>query len=113
MECNSYGGFTMPELASRVAGLMRLGQGLGELPHVIDRTGLAGAFDFKLRFHLQLMNPRMAAAVPSDGSAGDPLGDNMSSLTRALDQVGLALRKTTEPVDVIVIDKVEKVPLPN
>ena len=113
MECDSYGGFTMAELASQVAGLMRLGQGLRELPHVIDRTGLAGAFDFKLRFHLQLMGAAMAAALPSDGSAGDPLGDNMSSLTSGLDRLGLALRKTTEPVDVIVIDKVDRVPLPN
>ena len=55
----------------------------------------------------------MAATLPADGSAGDPLGDNMSSLTRTLDQLGLALRKTTEPLDVIVIDKVERVPLPN
>lgn len=113
MECDSYGGFTMAELASQVAGLLRLGQGLRELPHVIDRTGLAGAFDFKLRFHLQLMSPAMAAAAPSDGSASDPLGDNMSSLTSGLDQLGLALRKTTEPLDVIVIDKVERAPLPN
>jgi uncharacterized protein (TIGR03435 family) len=113
MECDSYGGFTMAELASQVAGLMRLGQGLPQLPHVIDRTGLAGAFDFKLRFHLQLMSPAMAGAVSSNGSAGDPLGDNMSSLTSGLDQLGLSLRKTMEPLDVIVIDKAERVPLPN
>lgn len=112
MECDSYGGYTMTELASQLAGLMRLGQGLRELPHVIDRTGLAGPFDFKLKFHLQLMSPAMAAAVPADG-ASDPLGDNMSSLTRALDQLGLALRKTTEPADVIVIDKADRAPLPN
>ncbi len=113
MECDSYGGYTMPELASQLAGLIRLGQGIRDSPHVVDRTGLAGAFDFKLRFHLQLMNPQMAVALPSDGSAGDPLGDNMSSLTRALDQLGLSLRKTTESLDVIVIDKVERVPLAN
>jgi uncharacterized protein (TIGR03435 family) len=103
----------MAELAQKVAGLMKLGQGLSETPPVIDRTGLEGVFDFKFRFRIQLMNPRMAAAVPSDGSASDPLGDNMSSLTRGLDQLGLALRKTTEPLDVTVIDKVERVPLPN
>lgn len=55
MECDSYGSYTMPELARQVAGLMKLGQGLRLSPHVIDNTGLEGAFDFKLRFHLQLM----------------------------------------------------------
>jgi uncharacterized protein (TIGR03435 family) len=113
MECDSYGGSTISDLARQVAGLMKLGQGLRQSPHVVDNTGLEGAFDFKLRFHLQLVGPAMAAALATDGSAGDPLGDNMASLTKALEQLGLSLRKTTEPVDVVVIDKIDRVPLAN
>ncbi len=113
IECDSYGGYTMPELAHTVAGLLKLGQGLRQPAHVVERTGLQGAFDFRLKFHLELVGPAMAAALPLDGTAGDPLGDNMSSLVRALDQVGLSLRKTTESLDTIVIDRVERVPVEN
>jgi len=54
-----------------------------------------------------------AASLSADGSAGDPLGDNISGLTKALEQLGLSLRKTTEPLDVVVIDKIERAPLAN
>ncbi len=113
MECDSYGGYTISELAHQVAGLIKLGQGERLSPHVVDRTGLEGAFDFKLKFHLQLVGPAMAAKLATDDSAGDPLGDNMSSLTKALEQLGLSIRKSTEPLDVVVIDKIERVPLVN
>lgn len=97
-----------------MSGLLLLGQGVRVQPHVVDKTGLEGAFDFKLKFHLTLMGPAMAAAVPADGSGGDPIGDNVSSLTTALaDQLGLSLRKSAEPFDVIVIDKAERVPVGN
>lgn len=114
VECDSYGAATMAELAHALAGLVKLGQGLRLSPHVIDRTGLEGEYDFKLRFMMQLMGPSaLAAARSADGSASDPLGDNMSSLTRSLDQLGLSLRKASEPLDVIVIDKIQRVPVEN
>jgi uncharacterized protein (TIGR03435 family) len=113
MECDSYGSYTIPELAHQVAGLMRVGQGLRQPAHLIDNTGLEGGFDFKLKFHLQLMSAAMAARLATDGSEGDPFGDNMSSLTKAVEQLGLSLRKTTEPLDVVVIDRIERVPLAN
>ena len=114
LECDTYVRYTVPELVKQVSGLLMLGQGVRVSPHVIDKTGLEGAFDFKLKFHLTLMGPAMAAAVPADGSGGDPIGDNVSSLSAALaDQLGLSLRKSPEPFDVIVIDKAERVPVGN
>lgn len=114
VECDTYVRSTVAELAKQVSGLLMLGQGVRVSPHVIDQTGLEGAFDFKLKFHLTLMGPAMVAAVPADGSGGDPVGDNVANLTTALaDQLGLSLRKSVAPFDVIVIDKAERVPAGN
>ena len=58
---------------------------------VRDRTGLAGEFDVELEY------------VPL---SGDPqVGPGLTTALR--DQLGLALRSTTGPVDVHVIDRVE------
>ena len=63
---------------------------------VIDRTGLAGAWDFELTF----LPPQAAA----DASAGD-----VPSLVTALqEQLGLKLEATRGPAEVLVIDRVER-----
>ncbi len=75
---------------------------------VIDRTGLAGPYDFALKF-----------APESAGSAGilrflpgisTPASDpNVPSLSVALqEQLGLRLESARGPVDVVVIDKIER-----
>ncbi len=61
---------------------------------VLDRTGLVGTFDFKLEWAPQ-------ADVAADASG--------PSIFTALDeQLGLRLESTKGPVDVLVIDRVEK-----
>ncbi len=77
---------------------------------VIDRTGLTGPFDIKLEW------------TPDPGQAGGPFGGPPPSVdglpapdpngptlfTAIQEQLGLRLESTKGPVDVIVIDKVEK-----
>ena len=64
---------------------------------VVDKTGLTGAYDLTLYF------------APG-GTIEDPAGTFKATLEREL---GLRLEKTRVPVDVLVIDHIEKVPTEN
>ncbi|HET9401787.1 MAG TPA: TIGR03435 family protein [Candidatus Acidoferrales bacterium] len=93
---------------SQLAG--RLSSELAENRLVIDQTGLAGHYDFILSF----ADPRSIAPAPSDAgsvpTASDPTG--VSIFTALQDQLGLKLKPSKGPVQVIVIDHLEH-PGPN
>ena len=65
---------------------------------VIDRTGLTGQWDFELRF----TPPRFATNPAAE------LTDSPSIFTGLQEQLGLRLDATTGPVDVLVIERVER-----
>jgi bla regulator protein blaR1 len=67
---------------------------------VLDRTGLTGTFDFSLEWS-QEPDP---ARPP--GSQSEDTG--RSFLEALQEQLGLKLKPTTGPVDVLVIDHVEE-----
>jgi len=67
---------------------------------VIDKTGLPGEFDIKLRWSREAMT-----ATPDSDSAAINTGP---TLFNALQQLGLKLESTRGPVEVVVIDHVEK-----
>jgi uncharacterized protein (TIGR03435 family) len=75
---------------------------------VLDRTGIAGAFDFELTWTPDQM-PQRSAGDPSKGKSAriDPNGPSL--FTALQEQLGLKLEsaKTKGPVDVFVIDHVE------
>jgi uncharacterized protein (TIGR03435 family) len=62
---------------------------------VIESTGLAGAFDFDLTF------------------SGDLTTDSLPALSEALAALGLKLEKRDAPVEILVIDGADKVPIEN
>ena len=74
---------------------------------VLDRTGLTGTYDVDLVF---------TPAQPGPGVAGAALAvapsDVLSIFTAVQEQLGLRLESRREPVDVVVIDSVER-PTPN
>jgi bla regulator protein blaR1 len=78
---------------------------------VIDRTGLKGNFDFKLTW---TPDPGQSAAPPSGGppsgaDAPPPPDPNGPSVFTALqEQLGLRLESQKGPVEMLVIDRVEK-----
>jgi uncharacterized protein (TIGR03435 family) len=73
--------------------------------HVVDKTGLAGAYDFTLYFK----TPHM-----SDQSPGADDNDNAPPIEEAVqDQLGLKLTLSKASIDVLVIDNFEKVPTEN
>jgi uncharacterized protein (TIGR03435 family) len=68
---------------------------------IVDRTGLTGKVDFSMEFALPPRATSTAPVVP------DPT--SLPSFQSALrDELGLALKADTGPVDVIVIDHVEQ-----
>jgi uncharacterized protein (TIGR03435 family) len=68
---------------------------------VVDRTGIAGTFDFSLTW-----SPDIGVEVPA-ADAGP------SIFTSLQEQLGLRLEPTRSQVEILVVDHVEKVPTPN
>jgi uncharacterized protein (TIGR03435 family) len=73
---------------------------------VVDKTGLAGNYTFSLTYTPEVgQGARFGAAVP-DGRDTD---SNVPSIFTALrEQLGLELKSAKGPVEVLVIDYVEK-----
>jgi uncharacterized protein (TIGR03435 family) len=68
---------------------------------VVDQTGLAGTYDIQLRW---MPSGRLTAAVPDATSVPDA----PDIFTAVQEQLGLKLDSTKGPVDVLVIDHVER-----
>ncbi len=88
---------------------------------VLDMTGIHGTFDIKLdisRDQLpgltrRLPRPSPVAGGPSWSDGPSPEAPPSNSLSSALKTLGLKIKSRKEPIDCIVIDKVEKDPTPN
>jgi uncharacterized protein (TIGR03435 family) len=90
-------GTTMTDLAS---ALVRFAPGVDRV--VVDRTGLAGTFDVDLHWNFEgTIDPALPGLPPPDRSAA-------SLFTALEEQLGLKLEARKEPVDVLVIDRVER-----
>jgi uncharacterized protein (TIGR03435 family) len=86
-------------MALRTAEMIRTQDLTSPTPRVVDRTGLTGRYTFTMEFATDPDSP--AASLP----------DLFAALRK---QLGLRLDKTAGvPVDVIVVDHVDKVPVPN
>ena len=113
-----------------VKGMGRLiAQSLGEDPtdfasrkaRVIDKTGLTGKYDFTLEFSCAgcsglSANMAMANGAAADSTASaDTVGSGLPNIFVAIEkQIGLKLVKTKDiPLDVVVVDHVDKVPTGN
>jgi uncharacterized protein (TIGR03435 family) len=70
---------------------------------VLDKTGLAGAFDFTLEF-------------APEGRGADAAGDlpvSPSLFTAVQEQLGLKLEPQKAPVEILVVDRAVRVPTAN
>ena len=86
---------TIPELTDWL-------QAFEGIAHIVDRTGLAGAYDIKLRF--------ANGGTGGEEGAGEPAPDVYEALEK---QLGLKLQKAKAPFDVMVIDRIDKTPVEN
>jgi uncharacterized protein (TIGR03435 family) len=97
-------GLPSSEIAIRLAGYRRR--------PVIDKTGLTGRYDFTLEFTLDMtgipLPPGFSTAA--DNNATDPGSDIASAVEK---QLGLKLTPTKGKLDVIVVERAEKIPTEN
>jgi uncharacterized protein (TIGR03435 family) len=93
-------GVTMTELATSLSR--------GQLQRtVIDKTGLTGTFDVKLRWALDAVQASPDASnEPVPPPAANPVG--VSLFAAVQEQLGLKLESARGPVEVLVIDHVER-----
>jgi uncharacterized protein (TIGR03435 family) len=78
--------------------------------HVVDETGLTGTYDFKLDLEPYIIDPETGKATLDYRGAID----QEYAFVRALPaQLGLRLERKTAPLQVMVIDHVEKDPTAN
>jgi uncharacterized protein (TIGR03435 family) len=106
----------------KIMGRM-INQSLGENPNdyaspkarVLDRTGLTGTYDFTLRFSCELCQFAVTnGALPGPALPADSPGGEPGIFTALRKQLGLKLNKVRDvPLDVIVVDRVEKIPTAN
>jgi uncharacterized protein (TIGR03435 family) len=91
-----YRNATMDLVAGSLSGIVGLGRPL------INRTGLSGRFDFTLDWAAE------SGALPPDsaGTASDPIGPTAAQALR--DQLGLKLESGRAPVQILVIDRVDR-----
>ncbi len=90
-------GITMGELASRVLPIQ-----VGRL--VVDRTGLAGRFDIHLEFRHSGTVRVNGVEVPTD----EPESAAPTIFAALQQRLGLKLTPATAPIDVVVIDRIER-----
>jgi uncharacterized protein (TIGR03435 family) len=92
-------------ISNVVEMLSQLGLGLA----IVDKTGLTAKYDFTLQWNPDQGTPKFKGADGSMQPAG-PLADSFgpSLFTAMEEQLGLKLEKQKGPVDVSVIDHVEK-----
>lgn len=77
---------------------------------VLDRTGLKGVYDFKLQWTpAPNEGGPEAMGLPPRAELPPPADSNGPSIFTALqEQLGLKLKSTRGPVDILVVDRVEK-----
>lgn len=96
---------TMSELAQALAALLQ--------QPVLDATGLPGRYDTAVYFTRYSARDATAAAI-IDGSEASPAPDAGPDLFEAVRaQLGLELKARKAPVDVLVVDRAERIPTEN
>jgi bla regulator protein BlaR1 len=84
---------------------IQLSQQLGRL--VLDKTGLTGNYDFKLEWTPDL-GQQQPGAKEIAGTETAPPDSGPTIFTALQEQLGLKLESTKGPVEMLVIDRVEK-----
>ncbi len=92
-----------------------VGPGLGKRPRVADKTGLPGRYDFTLEFacgDCVVASPRDGSPIPANGA---PAGSDGPTIFEAVErQLGLKLVRSREiPLEVLVIDRADRLPAAN
>jgi uncharacterized protein (TIGR03435 family) len=87
---------------------------------IVDKTGLTGKYDFNLEYSPDLQGmglgpmPGPGPGRPEGGNGPAPAEESGPDIATALrEQLGLKLDSKKLPVDMLIIDKVDRVPVEN
>jgi uncharacterized protein (TIGR03435 family) len=108
VSCDSFRKYSIPDFVKWLETILPAVSGSGK---VLDHTGIAGEFDFRIRFERQqyLNRPAPAIGEPADAEvSGAPT--IFSAITQ---QIGLKLKPVKAALDVLVIDHADKDPIEN
>lgn len=98
---------TAADIANRLANSLRM--------PVIDKTGLTGRYDFTLDYAIDLSTiarpPGAVEPPPATAISNPTLGPDIAEAAEK--QLGLKLNRARAPLDVIIVDHVERVPSEN
>ena len=103
--------------AVSVSTLISIVQGYTDRP-IINKTGITGLYDVKLRFSPEQARTAAVAPIAGDAppatgqaappAAADPSGPSGPSIFTAIQELGLKLESAKTPLDVLVIDSVQR-----
>jgi len=103
-----YGVFHLSTRVTTINDLVLSFKGLLRNQHLFDKTGLTGTYDVKLKFDYTQLPGAFGLIDPAQPS------DPALNLFKALEQqLGLKLEKSKAPLDVVVIDHIDKTPTEN
>ena len=112
----SQNGMTMRATAmpvGRIIGMLQNQVGRS----IVDKTGLEGLYDFELTFSQEGLSSPFGRGLPGPPPGAGPGGpapasvttpDSVPSLFTAIQELGLKLESAKGPLEVLVIDSVEK-----
>ena len=103
-KCQAHVGFGQVTTASAPLDQLATALTVATRRTVVNRTGLDGYFAFTLTYTPDAV--ALEPAVRAEFPAIDPDGPSLSTALK--EQLGLTLRSTTEPVDVLIVDRVER-----
>ena len=100
-------GVTIAQLAAAFSRLTMTGSSLNRL--VVDRSGLEGTYDAEVRFTPEYIPPVGPGPLPGFPGGLPPIDPNGPSIFTAVqEQLGLKLDAQRGPVEVLVIDSVDR-----
>jgi len=108
--CLGYQNISIAELCTNLGGLINFRNGVyGQTARVLDRTGLAGQYDFNLRMaYIPHGMQNWATMQLTNGP------DDFPPLEVALEeQLGLKLESIKEPLDAVIVDQADRMPSGN
>jgi uncharacterized protein (TIGR03435 family) len=108
----SYVSYGLNKLEAKKANLPALVDSLGRFVDrpVVDRTELTGRYDFTLEYSVDELRSLVRASGGDASRIPDLGGDPTVSVFSSLEALGLKLEPRKVPVEVLVVDRAEKVP---
>ena len=80
---------------------------------IVDMTGLTGRYDLTLEYSIEELRGLVRSSGGDASRIPDIPGDPTVSIFSSLEGIGLKLEARKAPIEIIVIDRAEKIPTAN